>query len=187
LYRIRKHTDWITSVAFSPDGRLLATGDRAGGIHLWDAASGGIALSLSEHKDAIHALEWRRDSRLLASASEDGSVIVWDAKDGWPAATISKAHPVSSGSYARNKRAGVLSLAWLADGQFATAGRDRRVRLWRSGGEPAGLGDEIVGLPTRVRSGAGGDELWMGDDGGRLYRVGVYKGSVSVQVLSGIK
>jgi hypothetical protein len=181
LYRIRKHTDWVTAVAFSPDGSLLATGDRAGGIHLWDAGAGGIALSLSEHKDAIHSLEWRRDSRLLASASEDGSVIVWDAKDGWPAATISKAHPVSAGSYAKNKRAGVLAAVWLLDGHLATAGRDRRVRFWKGGGEPTGVGDEIRGLPTRLRAGALQDVLWMGDDGGRLYRVGVHGGEVRIE------
>ena len=38
LYEIKKHTDWITALEFSPDGTRLATGDRAGGIHLWEAA-----------------------------------------------------------------------------------------------------------------------------------------------------
>lgn len=88
-----KLTDWITSLAFSPDGKKLASSDRAGGIHLWDATGGGILLSLSEHKAAVRALAWRSDSKMLASGGEDGLLIWWDAKDGWPTVTNNNAHP----------------------------------------------------------------------------------------------
>src|ERR1700682_1576778 len=43
------------------------TGDRTGGIHLWESAPGGIVVSLSDHKDAITSLSWRGDGALLAS------------------------------------------------------------------------------------------------------------------------
>ncbi|MGY8687877.1 MAG: WD40 repeat domain-containing protein, partial [Verrucomicrobiales bacterium] len=62
-YKIEKHTDWITATAFSPDGKHLATADRAGGLHLWDASGGGIILSLSAHKASIRALDWRPDNK----------------------------------------------------------------------------------------------------------------------------
>ena len=37
---IKKHTDWIQAISFSPDGVLLATADRNGGLHLWEAKTG---------------------------------------------------------------------------------------------------------------------------------------------------
>ena len=40
----------------SPDGAKLATADRSGGIHLWEASSGGIIVTLAEHKDSANAL-----------------------------------------------------------------------------------------------------------------------------------
>jgi WD40 repeat protein len=179
-YRLAKHTDWIIAVAFSPDGRYVVTGDRAGGIHMWEAATGGIALSLSEHKDAITALEWRADSRLLASASEDGAVIVWDAKDGWPAATLSGAHAFAGG---KKGRAGVTALAWLSDGRLATAGRDRRVRLWEGGGALVGAWDALDSLPTRLSALDGGGELFVGDDAGGLHRLETRDGKMRLQTI----
>jgi len=176
VYRIRKHTDWITAVAFSPDGAVLATGDRAGGVHLWEARTGAVALSLSEHKDAIHGLEWRSDGRLLASASEDGSLILWDAKDGWPAVTVSGGHSTRVGSRERN---GVLAVAWLEEGRFATVGRDRRVRFWGAGGEALGVSEAMDTLPTRVRALGGG--VCFGDERGRIFWASLEEGSVRVR------
>jgi len=37
LHEIRKHTDWIYAAEFSPDGKLLATADRSGGLFVWEA------------------------------------------------------------------------------------------------------------------------------------------------------
>ncbi len=56
------HTDWITAIEFSPDGTRLATGDRSGGIFLWESASGGTVGNLAEHKDSVTSLSWRGDS-----------------------------------------------------------------------------------------------------------------------------
>ena len=50
VYEIKKHTDWITALEFSPDGSRLATGDRCGGIYLWESASGGLAGSLALYR-----------------------------------------------------------------------------------------------------------------------------------------
>ena len=40
LYKIKKHSEWVTQVSFSPDGILLATADRNGGIYVWEAKTG---------------------------------------------------------------------------------------------------------------------------------------------------
>src|SRR4029079_1569733 len=87
-HKIKKHTDWVTAIEFSPDGQLLASGDRNGGAFVWEAATGGIVFTLGDHKDAVTALSWRADSQMLASSSEDGRVILWYAEDGFPTRSI---------------------------------------------------------------------------------------------------
>jgi WD40 repeat protein len=90
--KIEKHTDWVTAVAFSPDGKYLATSDRIGIIHLWDGATGGVILPLSENKKSVRALSWRSDSGIVASCGEDGTVVWWDVKDGWRVVNKANAH-----------------------------------------------------------------------------------------------
>ena len=68
VYQIKRHTDWVTSIAFSPDGTQIATGDRAGNLYLSSADSGGILLSLDSHKGSVRGLAWRSDSKVVASA-----------------------------------------------------------------------------------------------------------------------
>ncbi len=136
-YKITKHTDWITAVAFSPDGKQLVTADRAGGLHLWDAGSGRALLTLAEHKASIRALDWRADSKLLASAGEDGLLIWWDVTDGWPAVSKPNAHPPTrpAGFYGKLPN-GVLAARFDQNGNLCSVGRDRTVRLWDAKGAP---------------------------------------------------
>jgi|GEM_PF-765135 len=121
-YQIDKHTDWITALGFSPDGRLLASTDRSGGAMLWQAAAGHERADLRGHQRAITALDWRADSTLLATASEAGNVRLWNSA-GKPIKTV-KAHP-----------RGVLSVRFGKSGHWVSAGRDRRVKTWKSGGQ----------------------------------------------------
>ena len=79
---IKKHTDWVTAVEFSPDGVLLATGDRNGGLFVWEAATGREFLTLRGHTATITDVSWRADSNVLASASEDGTVRLWEMENG---------------------------------------------------------------------------------------------------------
>ena len=68
---------------------MLATGDRNGGIYIWESESAGIVYTLDEHKVRITGLSWRADGQLLASAADDGKFVLWDMKDGWPTRTAS--------------------------------------------------------------------------------------------------
>ena len=52
-YELTKHTEWIYSLEFSPDGVLLATGDRNGGMFVWEAHTGREYLTLKGHTKAI--------------------------------------------------------------------------------------------------------------------------------------
>ncbi|QEG38609.1 c-type cytochrome domain-containing protein [Roseimaritima ulvae] len=122
LFDIKKHTDWIYDVAYSPDGVLLASCDRAAGLLVWEAETGRNYLNLTDHKDAINALSWRDDSNVLATASDDGTVKLFEMNEGKVIKSIN-AHG-----------GGVLDVAFDHKGQLVTCGKDNRVRLWDASG-----------------------------------------------------
>ena len=82
VHTFRKPTDWVLSVGFSPEGLLVAAGDRFGGLYVWEAKSGKEFLTLRGHTKGVTGLAWRADSDALASCSEDGTVRVWDMHTG---------------------------------------------------------------------------------------------------------
>lgn len=143
-HRIKRHTDWITAVAFSPDGSMLATGDRSGGIHVWETGSGAIVFSLTEHKQRITDLEWRADGQAVASVADDGNLILWNMKDGWPAANVAAHGGKASSRYTR--ATGVLGCEFRPDGGLVTIGRDGYLRVWTAAGiktHEARMGDRL--------------------------------------------
>lgn len=138
LYVKDKHSEWVTAVAFSPDGVLLASGDRNGGLRVWESDSGGEYLNLEAHKAAITALAWRSDSNVLASSSEDGEVILWEMNNGG----LVKRWTAHGG--------GTLGVDYSHDGKLVTAGRDRHVRTWTGDGSLIKDLAETSELPTKV-------------------------------------
>ncbi|HEX4797469.1 MAG TPA: c-type cytochrome domain-containing protein [Humisphaera sp.] len=119
---VKKHTDWITAIAFSPDGVLLASADRAGGMWVWESKTAREFYNLAGHKAGITAVAFRDDSNVLASASEDGTIKLWDMQEG----KNIKSWNAHGG--------GVLSLAFTHDGRLVSAGRDRVVKIWKPDG-----------------------------------------------------
>ncbi|HEX3557709.1 MAG TPA: caspase family protein [Pyrinomonadaceae bacterium] len=82
------HTGDVRSIAFSPDGKRIATGTSDGSAGLWDAAAGGTLFRLTGHTDAVNSIAFSADGAWLASGSEDGSARIWDAQTGALAATL---------------------------------------------------------------------------------------------------
>ena len=154
VHTFRKPTDWVLSVGFSPDGLLVAAGDRFGGLFVWEAKSGKEFLTLRGHTKGVTALAWNAASDQLASASEDGTARVWDMHTGDETAKW-EAH-----------KDGALDVAWHG-GAIATAGRDGRARLWDAKGKQlADLGpaaDAVlkVALTTDAKAVITGD--WAGE------------------------
>ena len=67
----------IRSVAWSPDGKRIASGSADKAVRVWDASSGHTLLTYRRHLDVVNSVAWSPDGKRLASASQDETVQVW--------------------------------------------------------------------------------------------------------------
>jgi hypothetical protein len=78
----------VYSVAFSPDGKLVASGSDDETVRLWDAATGALLQTLKGHSSRVYSVAFSPDGKLVASGSSDKTVRLWDAATGAPLQTL---------------------------------------------------------------------------------------------------
>ena len=153
---ITKHTDWITSVAFSPDSVLLATGDRAGNLFLWESFGARHWGDLKGQKAGVTAIDWRADGIVLATTSEDGTIHLWEAD------TAKKIKSWSAHG------GGATDVRWLSDGRLISTGRDHKVKVWKSDGSLESELGTLSDIGTKVAITSGKPLAIAGDWSGQI-------------------
>jgi dipeptidyl aminopeptidase/acylaminoacyl peptidase len=129
---LKGHTREVTRVAFSPDGKHLASAtgrlwhdDAPGDVKVWDAQTGEELFALRGHAGAVTGLAFSPDGSRLATGSTDTSVKIWDAQAGGELLTL------------QGHTRPVTCLAFRADGErLVSFGYQEPPRVWdtRTGG-----------------------------------------------------
>ena len=119
LYTYHGHTDEVLRVAWSPDGKRIASGSGDKTVQVWDAADGGNAFTYRGHTSSVWGVVWSPHGTRIASGGEDSTVQVWDASDGGHVFTY------------RGHSQVVYAVAWSPDGRrIASASQDGTVQVW---------------------------------------------------------
>jgi len=113
------HVNDVLSVAFSPDGKTLASGSQDNTIKLWEVATGRELRTLSGHFGSVFSVAFSADGQTLASASADHTIRLWDVATGGELRKLT------------GHSASVNSLAFSPDGTTLASGSDdKTIRLW---------------------------------------------------------
>jgi len=130
----------VVSLAFSPDGKLLASGNGGRAIHLWDVKSGIRVGSLKGHKSAVSTLAFSPSERFIVSGSKNGLIYFWEVESGREIRHIA-AHTDS-----------VLGVVFSSNGAFvASGGADGRIFLWEAS-KITRLSPHVVAIPLGRRA-----------------------------------
>ena len=81
-HKLQGHTDSVTSLEFSKDGRLLASGGMDGVVNIWESSSATLKQKLEGPSGTIEWLQWHPDGNLLLAGSDDFSSWLWDPNTG---------------------------------------------------------------------------------------------------------
>jgi WD40 repeat protein len=119
---LRGHTGEVVAIAYSRNGRWIATGSTDGTARTWDAADGRLVLTLEAGPQPVDAVAFSPDGDMLATTSADGSVRIWNITPGGSRDWLTiAAHP------------GGVQTLWYADEdtRLASTGfTDGRQKLW---------------------------------------------------------
>ena len=140
------HSDWVTGVAFSPDGKLVASSSRDKTVKLWDAATGGELYTLKRlpndvnegHAGYVQAVAFSPDGKEVASAGAgDNAVYVWSAISG----LCRRAHVRDSA---------FMSVAFSPAGKLLAAANYNSVKIWDDSLDDPPGSNEILSLDAEM-------------------------------------
>jgi small GTP-binding protein len=126
-HTLRGHTGWINRIAWSRNGRMLASASNDRTVRVWDAETGQQHCSFTEHQAVVLGVAWSKNNQILASSSGDrphgdNTIRLWDVRRDRGLRTLS------------GHTDWVNAVAWSPhdDHLLASASADRTVRLWNA-------------------------------------------------------
>ncbi|HKX63391.1 MAG TPA: WD40 repeat domain-containing protein [Verrucomicrobiae bacterium] len=140
----------VHAVAFSPDGKTLATGDGTGQLRLWNPGTGKLLRELRAHSNWVFSISWTKDSRGLITGGGDNLIQWFDAGNPTTSSRTILAHSNDVHAVALTRDAHTLF----------SAGDDRQIVIWDvKRGEPRRrISGHERQIPTLVLS---PDEKWI--------------------------
>jgi ribosome assembly protein 4 len=122
IKRLTGHQQAVNHLAFSPDGRYLASASFDKKVKIWNGFSGDFLLTLTGHVGAVYQVAWSGDSRFLVSASKDSTAKLWEIPAGKRARETLPGHADE-----------VYALDWSPHGGgVATGSKDRTLKIWKA-------------------------------------------------------
>jgi small GTP-binding protein len=118
---LRGHKDAINRIAWSPDGKYLASPSEDKTIHIWDVSTGECVRVLEGHTDTVFSVAWSPDGQILISGGSDGTIQIWNTKE-WHLLT----EPLNQSTLIR-------SVSWNPhSNQLASSDDSGAVTLWNT-------------------------------------------------------
>ncbi|EUC54986.1 WD40-repeat protein (notchless protein), related protein, partial [Rhizoctonia solani AG-3 Rhs1AP] len=120
-YSLTGHNHEVRSIAFSPNGQLLASGSADGSLMIWDAGTGeGLFDALTGHFGSVSSIAFSPDGTQVASGSSDETIRLWSSLTGAPIGNPFEGHTHSVSSVAFSP----------SGGQLVSASDDKTMRVW---------------------------------------------------------
>ena len=119
LQNLMGHSDWVESVAYSPDGTKIISGSDDKTVKIWDANTGECLKTLEGHSNYVNSVAYSPDGSKIISGSNDDTVKIWDANTGQCLKTL------------EGHLDNVRSVAFSPDGTKIISGSDdKTVKIW---------------------------------------------------------
>jgi WD40 repeat protein len=145
------HTESVTSLAFTPDGGILASGSNDKTVRFWNPDTGQLIRTLSDHNDEVKSVAFSPNGRILVSVTWNGFIRFWNVQTGELIRTLEHKVPYRT-TYGLSTKNGILwTVAVAPDGRsMATGGQYQKsasasiwngktwsgtIRLWNKKGE----------------------------------------------------